>query len=566
MPRVAITIPTFNRADLLEQTIRGVLEQSFGDFELFVSDNASTDDTERVVARFDDPRLTYLRSDANRGHFWNLSRGLHLGTAPYVAVLPDDDAWLPGNLEKKVAVLDSDNEIGIVHSGYKRVVRDRLGLVRDVDVYSDGTTDATVSGAEMVRRLLLGRASIEYPTAVFRRSILEPDDGFVPEDKGADDVSLALRLAMKAGRVGYLADPLVAILFHEDAGNRIAGGFERVGDDYFQTMRSVCDVRDGRLRFLASGAPVDDADALAGEIRRMAQRELVGIARAHLVAREPARVVVRHALDAVRADPGVLSRREAAGFARDAAREGRARIVNRAHRLRSWARGRPPVGLVRFGSLRRVQPIEPSWFGRGTPVDRYYIAQFLGAHADDIRGRVLEVGDRKATSRLAPEPVESSDVLDVAPTSRATIVADLSTPDLDIGTFDCVVCVQTAHLIFDTDAVFRNLRRLVAPGGTLLLTAHGLAQLDAGNAWDDTWRFLPVGLRELLAREFGDANVEVRSYGNVLSAVALLHGISAGELRTRELDVVDERYPVLVAARAVVPTATLPMADAPMRR
>jgi hypothetical protein len=109
-------------------------------------------------------------------------------------------------------------------------------------------------------------------------------------------------------------------------------------------------------------------------------------------------------------------------------------------------------------------------------------------------------------------------------------------------------------MIFDTGAVFRNLRRLVAPGGTLLLTAHGLAQLDVGNAWDDTWRFLPVGLRQMLDREFGASNVDVRSYGNVLSAVALLHGISARELRTRELDVVDERYPVLVAGRAVVPT------------
>jgi glycosyltransferase involved in cell wall biosynthesis/SAM-dependent methyltransferase len=555
MARVSITIPTYNRADLLGATIRGVLEQSFGDFELFVSDNASTDDTEGVVAGFADPRVTYLRSDENRGHFWNLSRGLHLGTAPYVAVLPDDDAWLPGNLEKKLAVLDSDPEIGIVHSGYKRLVRDRLGVAHEVDIFTDGISDATRSSAEMVRRLLAGRASIEYPTAVFRRSLLDPSDGFVPEDKGADDVALALRLAAKAVRVGYLADALVAILFHEDAGNRVAGGFERVGDDYVQTVRSVCDVRDGRLRFLARGAPVDDPDVLAREVRRRAQRELIGIARVHLTAREPVRDVARHTVAAVRADPGILLRREMAGFARSAAREGRSRVANRAERLRRWAQGRPPVGLVRFGNLRRVQPIESSWFARGTPVDRYYIGEFLTAHREDIRGRVLEVGDRNATNRYAAGPVESSDVLDVVATPLATIVADLSTPGLDVGTFDCVLCLQTAQMVFDIDEVFRNLRRLVAPGGTLLLSAHGLAQLDVGNPWDDTWRFLPVALRQLLEREFGAGNVDVRSYGNVLSAMALLHGISARELRTRELDVVDGRYPVLVAARAVVPGA-----------
>ena len=166
MARVTITIPTYNRAHLLGATIRSVLEQSFGDFELFISDNASTDGTEAVVRDFEDPRITYLRNDENRGHFWNMSRGLHLGGAPYVAMLPDDDAMLPGNLEKKVAVLDSDPEIGLVHSSYKRVVRDRLGVTQEFDQYTDGSTNAVVPSAEMVRRLLLTRSSIAYAAAL----------------------------------------------------------------------------------------------------------------------------------------------------------------------------------------------------------------------------------------------------------------------------------------------------------------------------------------------------------------------------------------------------------------
>jgi SAM-dependent methyltransferase len=258
-------------------------------------------------------------------------------------------------------------------------------------------------------------------------------------------------------------------------------------------------------------------------------------------------------VDAVRADPGLLARREAAGFARAAAREAAARADHRVARVRRWARGRPPVGLVRFGSLRRVRPIDPTWFGRGAPVDRYYIEQFLRRHGADLRGRVVEVGDRNATTKFATGRVESSDVLDVVPTAVSTIVADLADPDLDIGTFDCVVCVQTVQLLFDATTVFRNLRRLVAPGGTLLVTAHGLSQLDVGNGWNDTWRFTPFAMRQLLEREFGTDHVDVRSYGNVLSATALLHGLSARELRRHELDAEDARYPVLVAARAVVP-------------
>ena len=54
----------------------------------------------------------------------------------------------------------------------------------------------------------------------------------------------------------------------------------------------------------------------------------------------------------------------------------------------------PPVGRVRLGSLRRLKPISPDWGSeRGLPIDRYYIGQFLAAHAQDIRGHVLEIGD-----------------------------------------------------------------------------------------------------------------------------------------------------------------------------
>ena len=113
----------------------------------------------------------------------------------------------------------------------------------------------------------------------------------------------------------------------------------------------------------------------------------------------------------------------------------------------------------------------------------------------------------------------------------STIVADLGDPDLDIGSFDCVICVQTVQLIFDTPTVFRNLRSLVAPGGTLFVTAHGVSQLDGSGNWGEFWRFSPAAMRRLLEAEFGSGNVEVASFGNVLSATAFLHGLSARELR-----------------------------------
>src|SRR5690606_18275839 len=114
--------------------------------------------------------------------------------------------------------------------------------------------------------------------------------------------------------------------------------------------------------------------------------------------------------------------------------------------------GRPAVNRVRFGDLRRVEPVSRVFgFDRGLPVDRYYIEAFLARHAGDVRGRVLEVGDDTYTRRFGGEHVTKRDVLHVVEGNpRATFVGDLSdAPGLPSDAFDCIILTQTLHLIYD---------------------------------------------------------------------------------------------------------------------
>jgi hypothetical protein len=85
----------------------------------------------------------------------------------------------------------------------------------------------------------------------------------------------------------------------------------------------------------------------------------------------------------------------------------------------------PPVGLVRWGDLRRLTPISRAWgYDRGLPIDRYYIEQFLSVYAADIKGHVLEVKDNNYTVKYGGDRVTKSDVLHKAEGNpRATIVA-----------------------------------------------------------------------------------------------------------------------------------------------
>jgi len=232
----------------------------------------------------------------------------------------------------------------------------------------------------------------------------------------------------------------------------------------------------------------------------------------------------------------------------------------RERHLTAW----PPVRSIRWGSLRRTTPISARFgFDRGTPIDRHYIDAYLAGHAQDVRGAVLEVGAPLYAERLRDAgragPIESIDVVDLDPANpRATLVGDLSDGDgIRSGAFDCIICTQTLFLIWDLRAAVANLAAALVPGGVVLVTMPGTSRIcrDERGAWQDQWRLTSASARRLFDGTFPAAAVQVEAFGNVLTAIAMLHGIAAEELRPEELRARDPDFEVLIAVRAVRPRA-----------
>ena len=215
-------------------------------------------------------------------------------------------------------------------------------------------------------------------------------------------------------------------------------------------------------------------------------------------------------------------------------------------RLLARTTGRSPApGYVNFGDLRRVAPISRGYgMDRGLPVDRYYVEDFLRRHGGssgygggDIHGHVLEVGGDdyarqfggwSATSGHPGRAITALDVLHAdASNPVATIVGDLATgAGIPEDRFDCIICTQTLHVIYEVEAAIATLQRMLKPGGVALVTFPGITQTcrPDRDLWGDYWRFTTLSARRLFESAFAPEGVRVEAYGNVLASIAFLYG------------------------------------------
>lgn len=114
MPKLSIVIPTYNRGDLIGETLKSVQLQEFEDLEIIVVDDGSTDQTEELCLRFaqEDPRIHYIPNDRkNRGPSYCRNMGARRALGDYLIFLDSDDLLLPGALGNRVAKMESASEM-----------------------------------------------------------------------------------------------------------------------------------------------------------------------------------------------------------------------------------------------------------------------------------------------------------------------------------------------------------------------------------------------------------------------------------------------------------------------
>ena len=514
---IAVVITTYNHAHFLGKALESVLNQSHAPDEVVVVDDGSTDDPAAVVARYAGVRL--IRQH-NRGLAAARNTGWRATKSRFVLFLDADDRLMPDALVSNLRRLAEQPESAFVYGGYRWI---------DVGGRVLRTVPPQAIGTDAYEAFLRGNQIGMHATVMYHRDCIEEAGGFDERLRACEDYDLYLRIA----RRHRVASSPVCIAEYRRHDSNMSGNLPLMLHSALSVLR--------RQHLNLAGAP-HWAAAYRQGLRAWKDFYVTAqLARVWRVLRG------RELKGAV-----LVSMVRVFGLAPDAFFRVGVRGLGR--KLRARVRTRPP-GRVDLGDLRRLTPISRVFgYDRGRPIDRRFIESFLARHAEDIRGRVLEIGDNAYTLQFGGERVTRSDVLHVSEAApQATLIGDLAAGDhLPSDAFDCIVLTQTLHLLFDLEKAVATLKRLLRPGGVLLVTVPGVSSVDRGE-WGFTWYWsLTAGsLRGLLEKAFPAAGIGIEVYGNVLAAIAFLHGLADHEFDPGELDAQDPHYPVIVAARAV---------------
>ena len=105
---VSIIMPSYNTAEYIGESIKSVLNQTYSNWELIIVDDCSNDNTDEIVASFNDERIKYIKNEKNSGAAISRNRALREAKGKWIAFLDSDDLWMPEKLEKQISFMENN--------------------------------------------------------------------------------------------------------------------------------------------------------------------------------------------------------------------------------------------------------------------------------------------------------------------------------------------------------------------------------------------------------------------------------------------------------------------------
>lgn len=210
LPLVCICVPTFNVAGTVSETMKSILAQTYPNMVVHVSDNASTDDTLKVIESIADSRVTIHRHNENIGGEGNFNRCIQLAEGKYTAIFHADDVYEPDMVAKQVAFLEAHPDAGAVFTEANLI--DEIGrCIGGICLPKDVVSQSDLYAFETMFKAVLRHSNFFIcPSAMVRTEIYQSEIKSWRGEmfKSSADLDLWLRILLRHP-VGYLREPLM---------------------------------------------------------------------------------------------------------------------------------------------------------------------------------------------------------------------------------------------------------------------------------------------------------------------------------------------------------------------
>lgn len=210
-PLVSVVVPSYNHARYVSKALHSALAQDFDNFELLVSDDASTDQSWAQIVEIRDTRMRAFRQEHNLGPVGNLNFLINAARGKYIALLNSDDAWYAGKLRKQVSVLDSDPQLAACFTWAQLVDTDGKEVAGPEAIWRDVFRQPNRTQGEWLRHFLRNGNCLCHPSMLIRRSVYDALGLYNPGLKQLPDFEMWIRL-VKHHPIHVIPENLVAHL------------------------------------------------------------------------------------------------------------------------------------------------------------------------------------------------------------------------------------------------------------------------------------------------------------------------------------------------------------------
>ena len=197
--KVSVLMPAYNAEKYLGEAITSILNQTFSDFELIIIDDASTDNTAKIIKSFDDKRVKYFRNKQNSGVTVSLNNGLKHCCGEFVARMDADDICFPTRFEKQVSKLQEGYDI----VGTNIIFIDEKGEKQGIRTYSNN-----------IDSVIRMESPLAHPSVMFRKDFLQKTGWYRTEYNSAEDYDLWIRFYTNNARFFIIQESLLLYRQH----------------------------------------------------------------------------------------------------------------------------------------------------------------------------------------------------------------------------------------------------------------------------------------------------------------------------------------------------------------